>query len=312
MCKWSRNLSPRWGPQSEVTTVAQQADAGIDVAAKPFPLPDLLRGSVAIGHPDTEELAVQDPTLFAARALLNRLQAHGITGGTGAQTRPAPLASAAPSGGQIRQSVDLTLKPEALTSPVCGRDFSCGGPTGVILAKRLSPTLADDVTVTLKESQNLHAEMLLRRLGRAYGSEGSFVQGVRVVRQWLLKAGLDGQDFVFYDGSGLSGHDLVTPRTTAELLHYATQQPWFAAWKAALPVGGVDGSLIARFPDAPLKDHVFAKTGTLGESRALSGYLDCASGKTVIFSIMVDNHLPGSSVDRAVMDRVVAAIAMAN
>jgi D-alanyl-D-alanine carboxypeptidase/D-alanyl-D-alanine-endopeptidase (penicillin-binding protein 4) len=67
-----------------------------------------------------------------------------------------------------------------------------------------------------------------------------------------------------------------------------------------------------RFGKPPLKDHVFAKTGTLGEARALSGYLDCASGRTVIFSIMVGNHLPQTTKDRDVMDRIVTAIAAAN
>jgi D-alanyl-D-alanine carboxypeptidase/D-alanyl-D-alanine-endopeptidase (penicillin-binding protein 4) len=128
----------------------------------------------------------------------------------------------------------------------------------------------------------------------------------------LVHAGLDPADFVFYDGSGLSGHDLVAPRATAQLLAYATKQPWFAQWKAALPVGGEDGTLSSRFPDAPLKDHLFAKTGTLGESRALSGYLDTASGKQVIFSIMVDDHAPNTSADRRVMDEIVAAIAANN
>jgi D-alanyl-D-alanine carboxypeptidase/D-alanyl-D-alanine-endopeptidase (penicillin-binding protein 4) len=133
---------------------------------------------------------------------------------------------------------------------------------------------------------------------------------VRVVRQFLINLGIDPADFVFYDGSGLSGHDLVTPRATAKLLQFATAQPWFADWKASLPVGGEDGSLTSRFPKPPLKDHVFAKTGTLGEARALSGYLDCASGRTVIFSIMDTSHMPGNA-DRDVMDRIVAAIATA-
>ena len=62
----------------------------------------------------------------------------------------------------------------------------------------------------------------------------------------------------------------------------------------------------------PLKDHLFAKTGTLGESRGLSGYVDTASGKQVIFSIFVDDHAPNGSTDRAVMDKIVAAIAAAN
>ena len=124
--------------------------------------------------------------------------------------------------------------------------------------------------------------------------------------------GIDKDDFIFFDGSGLSGHDLVTPRATVRLLQYASTQPWFAQWKASLPVGGEDGSLESRFGKAPLKDHVFAKTGTLGEARALSGYLECASGRTVIFSIMVGNHPPGTSDDREAMDKIVAAIAAAN
>jgi D-alanyl-D-alanine carboxypeptidase/D-alanyl-D-alanine-endopeptidase (penicillin-binding protein 4) len=133
-----------------------------------------------------------------------------------------------------------------------------------------------------------------------------------MVRAFLEHVGIDKDDFVFFDGSGLSGHDLVTPRATARLLQYASTQPWFEKWKTSLPVGGEDGSLAERFGKAPLKDHVFAKTGTLGEARALSGYLECASGRTVIFSIMAGNHPPGTNDDRDVMDKIVAAIAATN
>ncbi len=102
---------------------------------------------------------------------------------------------------------------------------------------------------------------------------------------------MDKDDFVFFDGSGLSGHDLVTPRATVRLLQYATYAAVVCGLEdESLPVGGEDGSLVERFGKAPLKDHVFAKTGTLGEARALSGYLEGASGRTVIFSIMVGNH----------------------
>jgi serine-type D-Ala-D-Ala carboxypeptidase/endopeptidase (penicillin-binding protein 4) len=166
--------------------------------------------------------------------------------------------------------------------------------------------------VTNKTSENLHAELLLRQLGLARGRDGTIAQGARVLRQFLVSAGIDKDDFVFLDGSGLSGHDLVTPRATARLLQYASGQTWFADWKSSLPVGGVDGSLEGRFAKAPLKGKVFAKTGTLGEARALSGYVECASGRTVIFSIMVGNHLPQVHADRDVMDKIVAAIAAAN
>jgi len=154
--------------------------------------------------------------------------------------------------------------------------------------------------------------LLLRQLGAARGRDGTIAQGARVVRQFLLSAGIDKDDFVFFDGSGLSGHDLVTPRATARLLQYASGQSWFADWKSSLPVGGVDGSLEERFMKAPLKGKVWAKTGTLGEARALSGYVECASGRTVIFSIMVGNHLPQTNADREVTNKMVAAIAAAN
>jgi serine-type D-Ala-D-Ala carboxypeptidase/endopeptidase (penicillin-binding protein 4) len=168
------------------------------------------------------------------------------------------------------------------------------------------------VVVTNKVSQNLHAELLLRQLGAARGRDGTIAQGARVVRQFLLSAGIDKDDFVFFDGSGLSGHDLVTPRATARLLQYASGQPWFADWKSSLPVGGVDGSLEGRFTKAPLKGKVWAKTGSLGEARALSGYVECASGRMAVFSVMVGNHLPQTNADREVMDRIVAAVAAAN
>jgi D-alanyl-D-alanine carboxypeptidase/D-alanyl-D-alanine-endopeptidase (penicillin-binding protein 4) len=179
------------------------------------------------------------------------------------------------------------------------------------LASHQSVTLAEDLVTTNKISQNLHAELLLHHLGEEAGDDGSTAQGERVVRAFLLKAGLLPDDFVFFDGSGLSGHDLATPRAQAKLLLYAMSQPWGALYKSSLPIAGVDGTLSARFLKSPLKGKVWAKTGTTGESRALAGYVECVSGKTVVFSIMVGNHPPGTA-DREVMDRIVEAIAAAN
>jgi D-alanyl-D-alanine carboxypeptidase/D-alanyl-D-alanine-endopeptidase (penicillin-binding protein 4) len=77
-------------------------------------------------------------------------------------------------------------------------------------------------------------------------------------------------------------------------------------------VGGVDGSLAGRLKQPLLDGKVFAKTGTLGEARALSGYVIAASGQTVAFAIMCTDHLPSLPADRAAMDKIVAAIAGAN
>jgi D-alanyl-D-alanine carboxypeptidase/D-alanyl-D-alanine-endopeptidase (penicillin-binding protein 4) len=275
-------------------------------------------GAIAVdAQPDEEEIAIHDPAEYAAMALKGMLEARGIvvTGKARAEHRTSSdargfmQASHEPLPGMDwSKSYGIARRPVPCVNNCDAMQAARLNP----LAKHTSPTLLEDMTVTNKISQNLHAETLLHDLSASVLGDGSTVGGARVVRAFLERAGIDKDDFIFFDGSGLSGHDLVAPRATARLLQYAVTQPWFADWKSTLPVGGEDGSLVERFPKTPLKDHVFAKTGTLSEARALSGYLDCASGKTVIFSIMVGNHTPRSNVDREVMDKIVAAIAAAN
>jgi D-alanyl-D-alanine carboxypeptidase/D-alanyl-D-alanine-endopeptidase (penicillin-binding protein 4) len=308
--------------QMSVITVAANEPASLDIARAPGSKVLRVYGTIAVGGHYETELAISDPAEYAAMALKQKLQEHGVTVTGNALAQHTLLTDAGsfyreshePVAFGIQNPTDVVRDEMTAVcvdipgNPPCPHEIS---------VTHTSPTLAEDVDYTLKVSQNMHAETLLRRLGAAYGKVGSAgdtsldAQGVRVVRQFLINAGIDGDDFIFFDGSGMSSHDLVAPRAAAELLAYAPHQPWFAPWKAGLPVGGEDGTLRSRFADAPLKDHVFAKTGTLGESRALSGYLDCASGKQVIFSIMVDDHSPGTSADRAVMDKIVAAIAAA-
>jgi D-alanyl-D-alanine carboxypeptidase/D-alanyl-D-alanine-endopeptidase (penicillin-binding protein 4) len=262
--------------------------------------------------PDVEEVAVEDPMLFAAMAFRNILMKKGIE----------VVGEATSYHWQVYRADDFLSQlndPGACGNHIYGtiEEQMCPIDRLVtmipVLATHDSPMLAEDIKFTLKTSQNLHAEVMLRNLGLVSPNGiASTIEGARIVRQFLIHAGVDQGDFIFYDGSGLSTKDLVTPRATAQLLAFAAKQPWFAQWKPALPIGGVDGTLEHRFTEAPLKGHVFAKTGTLGESRALAGYVDCASGKQVIFSIMVDDHTPGSSADRGVMDKIVAAIAAAN
>jgi serine-type D-Ala-D-Ala carboxypeptidase/endopeptidase (penicillin-binding protein 4) len=263
---------------------------------------------------DVEEVAIEDPAEYAAVALKGMLEERGIvvTGTARAQHRmPMGTVGFQKEAGEALPSLPKTAV--GAVSKLLTGQTTCFDACPMSV-EHTSPTLAEDVGVTNKLSLNLHAELLLHQLGRTFGNDGSAAQGARVVRQFLVDAGVDPQDFVFYDGSGMSGHDLVTPRAVARLLEYAAGQPWFGVYKASLPVGGVDGSLINRFAGAPLdllKGRVFAKTGTLGEARALSGYLECASGRMVVFSIMVTDHAPGTSGDRAAMDKIVAAVAAA-
>ncbi len=182
-----------------------------------------------------------------------------------------------------------------------------------MLASHVSPPLGDDLVVTNKVSQNLHAEITLRTLGKFESSDGSLLEGTRVVRQFLISAGIAPTDFVLYDGCGLSRYKTWSRREPSPpCLAMRHGRVGARPSAASFPVGGVDGSLSGRFKQAALDGKVFAKTGTLGEARALSGYLVARSGQTVAFSIMCTDHSPSLPADRTAMDKIVAAIADAN
>jgi D-alanyl-D-alanine carboxypeptidase/D-alanyl-D-alanine-endopeptidase (penicillin-binding protein 4) len=294
--------------QLDVKTVASLAPAALDIDRAPGSHALRIYGTIAATKPYTTDISIDDPAEFAAQAFKSALEAHGIK--IAGHAIPRHRLNTDPADTADESRIPLPTLP---TTPVSGTgDLPPCASICPVRIDHYGPPLSDDVTLTLKLSQNLHAESLLHTLAAKYGTDGSTAQGVRVVRQFLLNAGLDPADFLFYDGSGLSSHDLVTPRAMATFLAFAAKQPWFPTWKSSLPEGGVDGGLDRRFPQPSLKHHLFAKTGTLGETAALSGYLDAASGRTLIFSIFVDTHTPTHSADRSTMDKIVAAIAAAN
>jgi len=127
----------------------------------------------------------------------------------------------------------------------------------------------------------------------------------------MINAGVDDNDFFLYDGSGLSPDDEITPRALTRLLSYASRQSWGEAFKRSLPVAGVDGTLDHRFLNSRLKGRMWAKTGTLSEVNTLSGYVNTDSGRTLAFSIMVNERRPGTDEVEQAIDRIAEAISAA-
>ena len=257
------------------------------------------------GPPHQVALAIQDPAEFAAIAFRQMLEARGVavTGAAIAHHRPSIDTAI------FEQSVLRPLELPA-TNGTGLAALAAPPPAGaVVLASRTSVPLLEDITVTNKVSQNLHAEILLRLLGEHFGADGSVVEGARVVRAWALRAGIYPQDFFLYDGSGLSPDDRITPRALTTLLRYIAEQPWGLEFRHTLPVGGVDGTLADRFTHGPLRGQVFAKTGTLDEINTLSGYVTTDSGQTLIFSILCNGHLPQAKGLTRTIDEIVAAAA---
>jgi D-alanyl-D-alanine carboxypeptidase/D-alanyl-D-alanine-endopeptidase (penicillin-binding protein 4) len=248
-------------------------------------------------------MAVEDPAEFTADAFKLALLRRGIKVNGDPESRHKYSIGTGDFADEREKPLNLV--------PVQLNTIAGAAEGRRVLGARISVPVAEDIKVTNKTSQNLHAEMLLRLLGKVYGTDGSFEEGTRVVRQFLVNAGIDDDDFFFYDGSGMSPLDKITPRALTRLLAYASHQPWGEAWRETLPVAGVDGTLDHRFANTQLKGRMWAKTGTLSEANALSGYMTTASGRTVAFSILINNHYPESEIEQQAIDRIAEAIAAA-
>jgi|HubBroStandDraft_1064217.scaffolds.fasta_scaffold00807_10 D-alanyl-D-alanine carboxypeptidase/D-alanyl-D-alanine-endopeptidase (penicillin-binding protein 4) len=246
-----------------------------------------------------EALAIEDPAEFAAGLFRELLEKRGIVVYGRQRTRHTELASLSTFSATVTVSShggsDGQSRPLKTDQPIT-------------LASYESKPLLQDVRVVNKVSQNLHAEILLRLLGRERGNAGTVQGGLDVLGGFLTQAGISNDQYVFYDGSGLSRQNLVTPHAIVQLLRYCSTQPWGADYKATFPVSGVDGTLWDRFNSPRLQNRVMAKTGSLGGVKALSGYATTDAGQVVVFSIMSNNfNLPGKRVTDAI-DELVQAI----
>src|SRR5712671_4627217 len=252
-----------------------------------------------------EALAIEDPAEYAAALFRQLLAKRGIVVYGRQRTKHTELATlstfsvtaTAPSrGGSVDdKDNDSQSRPLKTDQPIT-------------LAGDESKPLLQDVRVVNKVSQNLHAEILLRLLGRERGTAGTVEGGLEVLRGFLIQAGIPNDEYAFYDGSGLSRQNLVTPHAIVQLLRYCSTQPWGAAYKATFPVSGVDGSLSDRLNSPLLQNRIVAKTGSLGGVKALSGYATTDTGQAVVFSILSNNfNLPTKRVTDAI-DQLVQAI----
>lgn len=252
----------------------------------------VLSGTIgAAARPQVLRLGVDDPAHYAAWRLAEMLRARGvkIRGTVAARHRPL-------------LPIDDPAKrdPAARLSP----------PDLPALAQLQPEALATDMRTINKVSQNLHAELLLRRVGLRNGT-GSIADGQVAVRAMLDQAGVHPRAASLSDGSGMSTYNRVSPRGMTTLLRWIARQPWGSDWRATLPIGGTDGTLARRFAGTPLQGRIFAKTGALNATNALAGYLIAASGRELTFAIYA-NDVPEELRATAIMDRALLAIAAAN
>jgi PBP4 family serine-type D-alanyl-D-alanine carboxypeptidase len=234
-----------------------------------------LTGSLAMGsHPTTAAFAVPSPTIFAQTVLREALTAAGIS------VKP-PKHEAEPDFGSLSHSYN----------------------TETLLAEHVSLPLSEEVKVTLKVSQNLHAGMGPYLLGTlvAKNNEDPLTAGFAIERDFLQKANLDLSGVSQGDGAGGDWADLFSPDFVCAYLVYWTTRPEYPVFLKALPILGKDGTLAKIQTTNPGAGHVFAKTGTFGSDdklkgklmlngKGLAGYVTTSTGRKLAFAAYV-NHV---------------------
>jgi D-alanyl-D-alanine carboxypeptidase/D-alanyl-D-alanine-endopeptidase (penicillin-binding protein 4) len=245
-----------------------------------------------------EGLAIEDPAEFAATVFRHLLEVRGIAVYGKQRTRHTELANLS------------TFTSTVIASSRGGGDNALNSPAGpLVLAEYQSAPLSQDIEVINKVSQNLHAEILLRLLGREKGTAGTVQAGLEVLRGFLNNAGISSDEYDLYDGSGLSRQNLVTPHAIVQVLRYAASQPWGAEFRESLPVAGMDGSLADRFKDLNPAAHIYGKTGSLGGVKSLSGYAVTPKGEQIVFSVVSNNlSTPAKRVTDVIDSLVEAAV----
>jgi len=172
-----------------------------------------------------------------------------------------------------------------------------------------SPPLREILKYFLKPSQNQIGEALLKTLGLERTGIGTADAGAEVVHAQLREWGVDSTEVVVYDGSGLSRHDLVTPRTLVKVLSAMQKDTAFSVYYDAFPVAGVDGTIRNRMKGTAAENNLRGKTGTIEFVRSLSGYVDTADGQRLIFSFLSNHFTTRVAEVTRVQDAVGALLA---
>ena len=158
-----------------------------------------------------------------------------------------------------------------------------------------SPTISEIVFYTNQHSDNALAEATLRMVGFQKKGDQTLESGKQVVTDHLRENNFDMEGLQYVDGSGLSRNNFVTPMSQVKFLSSLMDKAYFKTYFNSLPIGGQTGTLKKMFYGSGYGS-VFAKTGTLNKVKTLAGYIKTTSGKTLVFSLLINNY--AGSVDQ--------------
>ena len=227
-------------------------------------------GSIAVdAKPASRDVAVANPTIYFAHALLLALVQRGIA----------------------VQGMPVELQESKVAVAALPRQ---------VLVESQSPPLREIATTMMKVSQNLYAETLLKTIGavKSQGT-GSAEAGLAAARDVFAAWNIQPGTYVQADGSGLSRYDFVTAEMIVTLLERMYEDPrHHDAFVATLPIAGKDGTISTRMKDTRAEANAVAKTGSIANVRALSGYVRTRDGEMLAFSVLANSFtIPAATVN---------------
>lgn len=237
----------------------------------------VVTGQIAVGEAaESDWMTVWEPTGYAADLFRAALRRHGV---------------------RVLGQTVLGQATPADATPVARHD---------------SMALADLMVPFLKLSNNGHAEVLTKELGRVLNGSGTWSAGLAVIGEYVGDNGMNTGTLRQRDGSGLSRRTMIPPAEFVSLLATVRAESWFDTWYAALPIAGnaerfVGGTLRSRMRGTPAANNVHAKTGSLTGASSLSGYVTDADGHLLAFSIVLNNYLTSSV--KGLEDQIAIALA---
>jgi D-alanyl-D-alanine carboxypeptidase/D-alanyl-D-alanine-endopeptidase (penicillin-binding protein 4) len=187
-------------------------------------------------------------------------------------------------------------------------DWTNEVPPRTVIITHQSPPLKDIATGLMKRSQNMYAETMVFALGMTTGEVATFSRGREVLQEQIKTLGVEPGTYAYFDGSGLSRFNAVTPEQLVTMLTAMRGHELWEAWYEMLPIMGVDGTLRSRSRGTPIEGKVRAKTGTLRAVRGLSGYTETADGEPLVFSFLINGHLTGTGPVDEVVDKVLTEL----
>jgi len=259
---------------SKVITVDQNVNQTISVSRTQGTNLIIVSGRIKINSkPHIEHVSISDPTMFFLNVFSETLIKKGIS-----------------IKGRIDniESADKTIINEDLT-PIHRHESV---PLSLILKE------------VNKNSNNFYAEQLLKTIGFEEYGYGSAINGVRACGYLFNTMGINPNNMVMVDGSGLSRLNLVTPRQVVNLLSFMYKSDEYQRFYESLPIGGIDGTLADRMKKTSAENNVRAKAGYNDYVSSLSGYLKTISGEQIVFSIIVNNFLAPASLANYIEDNV--------